>query len=349
MKWEKLAQRELDFLKNCLVFEAFTDNFIKVFGFYYPPYLTIRKGMSYTHYHNKESSFKMAKFILKKINQNPNFMKKLYKDGKKKFDNLIDYCKGLRDLENKDNIELLKIIKKYFVMYKEPYPYFLITIEARLFENDKRIEVKEAIEIMGRLRLYGRASFNKTHEIVHPLFDEIAKRFNISVYELKFLTPNEIIKLLKEERLDINQLVKDRQKCFFIHIDGKFMLHEDATLKLHYDDVKGITEIKGQGTFSAKYKGKVRIIKSNNDLKKLKKGEIIVTQMTTTDLITENLKKAGAIITDEGGITCHAAIVSREFKIPALIGTRIATKVLKNGDFVEVDATKGIIKKIKKK
>ena len=58
-------------------------------------------------------------------------------------------------------------------------------------------------------------------------------------------------------------------------------------------------------------------------------------------------EKAGAIVTDEGGLTSHAAIVSRELKIPCIVGTKIATKILKDGDIVEVDAKKGIVRKIK--
>ena len=58
------------------------------------------------------------------------------------------------------------------------------------------------------------------------------------------------------------------------------------------------------------------------------------------------LRKAAAIVTDEGGITCHAAIVARELKIPCIIGTQIATRVLKDGDLVLVDATNGVVKKI---
>jgi pyruvate, water dikinase len=61
------------------------------------------------------------------------------------------------------------------------------------------------------------------------------------------------------------------------------------------------------------------------------------------------MKKAAAIVTDVGGITCHAAIISRELKIPCVIGTKVATKVIKDGDIVEVDATKGTVKIIGKK
>lgn len=78
----------------------------------------------------------------------------------------------------------------------------------------------------------------------------------------------------------------------------------------------------------------------------MEKGEILVTVMTSPDFMVA-AKKAAAIVTDEGGITCHAAIVSREMKIPCIIGTKIATKVLKDGDIVEVDADKGVVRKIK--
>jgi len=80
---------------------------------------------------------------------------------------------------------------------------------------------------------------------------------------------------------------------------------------------------------------------------KLKQGDILVTTMTTPDFLFI-MKKAAGFITDEGGITCHAAIVSRELKIPCIIGTKIATKVLKDGDLVEVDAKKGIVRIIKR-
>ena len=58
------------------------------------------------------------------------------------------------------------------------------------------------------------------------------------------------------------------------------------------------------------------------------------------------MKKAAAIVTDEGGITCHAAIISRELGVPCVVGTKIATKVLKDNDFVEIRATHGLVRKL---
>jgi phosphohistidine swiveling domain-containing protein len=95
-----------------------------------------------------------------------------------------------------------------------------------------------------------------------------------------------------------------------------------------------------------KMEGNVQIILDANQ-QEFKKGNILVTTMTRPEFVPL-MRKASAIITDEGGITCHAAIVSRELKIPCLIGTKIATKALKTGDFIEMDMIKGIVRKINK-
>ena len=68
----------------------------------------------------------------------------------------------------------------------------------------------------------------------------------------------------------------------------------------------------------------------------------------TTPWYLPAMKKAAGFITDEGGLLCHAAIVSREMNKPCIIGTKIATKVLKDGDLVEVDANNGVVKILKK-
>ncbi|HID26708.1 MAG TPA: phosphoenolpyruvate synthase, partial [Methanosarcinales archaeon] len=90
--------------------------------------------------------------------------------------------------------------------------------------------------------------------------------------------------------------------------------------------------------------GIVKIIRGEDELDKVKDGDILVTTMTTPDMV-KAMKKAVAIITDEGGTTCHAAIVSRELGCPAVVGTRNATKVLSDGMMVTVDGAKGQVYK----
>ena len=85
---------------------------------------------------------------------------------------------------------------------------------------------------------------------------------------------------------------------------------------------------------------------SVREISKMKQGDILVTTMTSPEFVIA-MKKASAIVTDQGGLTSHAAIVSRELKIPCIIGTKIATKVLKDGQLVEVNANHGWVKIIK--
>ncbi len=106
------------------------------------------------------------------------------------------------------------------------------------------------------------------------------------------------------------------------------------------DIIKGIVASKGSG--KSKIVGEVRIV--HNPSKDIfNSGEILVTTMTRPEFVPI-MKKAKAIITDEGGLTSHAAIVSRELNTPAIIGTHIATQLLKNGFLVEVDISSGTVK-----
>src|SRR3989339_171590 len=105
---------------------------------------------------------------------------------------------------------------------------------------------------------------------------------------------------------------------------------------------KKITHIKGNAASLGCAKGLVRKVMALKHMNDFKKGEILVSPMTMPDFVPV-MKKSAAIITDEGGITCHAAIIAREFKKPCIVGTKNASEVLQNGDLVEVNADKGIV------
>ena len=106
-----------------------------------------------------------------------------------------------------------------------------------------------------------------------------------------------------------------------------------------------IKELKGQVAFPGKAWGKVRIIRSRQDLSTFKTGEILIAPMTDPSYLSI-MKRAAAFVTNEGGVLCHAAIVARELKKPCVIGTKHATHIFKDGDRVEVDAEKGIVRKL---
>ena len=108
-------------------------------------------------------------------------------------------------------------------------------------------------------------------------------------------------------------------------------------------------EIRGQGVNRGVYRGRVKLIPFEiasdylERLQELKKGDVLVSTTTGPEMVFA-FRQVGAIVTDEGGVCSHAAIVSREFGIPAVIGTKVATERLHDGDWVEVDAAAGVVR-----
>lgn len=100
--------------------------------------------------------------------------------------------------------------------------------------------------------------------------------------------------------------------------------------------------LQGMSASAGKAKGKVKIILNPSGIGKMRKGDILVTEMTNP-LFVPAMEKAAAVVTDEGGITCHAAIVSRELGIPCVVGTKKATKILKDEMEILVDGKNGEI------
>ncbi|MEK7075489.1 MAG: PEP-utilizing enzyme, partial [Patescibacteria group bacterium] len=150
---------------------------------------------------------------------------------------------------------------------------------------------------------------------------------------------------------DFKKIISARQKCFAHWFkEGKptIVSGKDARkVAVMAAGKQNNTVIKGFCASKGFVKGVVRVIYHRDEFKKFKTGDILVTAMTHPEFLPI-MKKAKAIITDEGGITCHASIVSRELCIPCIIGTSDATRLLKDGDLVEVDANKRVVRILKR-
>lgn len=114
--------------------------------------------------------------------------------------------------------------------------------------------------------------------------------------------------------------------------------------KTEGEEIKGEIILEGLAASPGIASGKIRIIENLEDLHQLKEGEILVTKMTNPDMVVA-MQKSAAIVTNDGGLTAHAAIVSREMGIPAIVGTHEATTKLKEGEIITVDGTNGKIYK----
>jgi len=191
----------------------------------------------------------------------------------------------------------------------------------------------------------------KSSGSIYKFWKEIGRRLKLDFENLVLLSAAEIIDLLKNEiELPKDILARRKNKIVLLKdnrinvLTGKKFqdfkkknIREETSLDEKIETIKGTVANQGQT------KGIVKVVLNLKDMKKVNKGDILVATMTIPEFVPA-MEKAAAFVTDEGGILCHAAIVSREMNKPCIIGTKIATQVLKNGNKVEVDANKGIVK-----
>jgi pyruvate,water dikinase len=186
-------------------------------------------------------------------------------------------------------------------------------------------------------------------------FKEIAEAIGVPYKKWVLLTSEEIKKILdgKLKAGDIDLQAREEAYCMLLQsgnielITGKKAreLSDFVENNVGKIDESAVT-FSGQPTYPGKVTGRVLIAENAEQAGRLREGEILVTSMTTPDFVPM-MKKAAAVVTNEGGLLSHAAIVSRELRKPCIVGTKIATKLLKNGDLVEVDSGKGIVTIIK--
>lgn len=204
------------------------------------------------------------------------------------------------------------------------------------------------------LRTFRKNIICQSHYYHMPLLYEIASRLELNNADIKFLSYDEIIRGIsgQESRIELKKLAATRQSGWGLLMwQGKINTITSTSKILKIMEQYRImppqkTKTKLiQGTIACRGKvvGRVKIIHKISELGKIEKGNILVTKMTTPDFVVA-MSKCGGIVTDEGGVTCHAAIVSREMNIPCLIATGHATSMLKDNDVVELDAHTGVVR-----
>lgn len=184
----------------------------------------------------------------------------------------------------------------------------------------------------------------------HRFLTEIGRRRGMSAYQLSHLVFYEIKELYNRPEVML-RLVRERQNGAFFALTPKgFYITGARAAKPFFKyfmtgKSTSSTMVQGVAASPGVVRGKARIVLTTRQMTLFRRGEILIANQTTPEFVPI-MKKANAIVTEQGGVTSHAAIVARELKKPCIIGTKIATKVLKDGDRVEVDATKGIVTKI---
>lgn len=172
---------------------------------------------------------------------------------------------------------------------------------------------------------------------------------------LRYGTLNELKRIIKERKVSKEQLAEfsaRRNGYFCLMYNGKEYVTSNKRVisdirSLLVDFKEKLDFLKGASAYPGKAAGRVRkAFHGIKNIRDIKPGDILVTNLTKPE-DTPLLKRFSAIITDEGGILSHIAIAARELKIPSVMSTKIATQILEEGDLVEVDANKGIVRIIK--
>lgn len=260
----------------------------------------------------------------------------------------IDHFKQITDILSQDLDREIQKIKDEFVAIRK---------EQRKAQKELGLDT----DLTGLLQIARDFSFLKAFRkdaLYHSfhttdlLLVEIEKRFNFDLIHLRQMLPVEILDLVRGlRRPSLETLNARHTSCALLVENGRssfiygYQMHEEIS-RIKIDKISNTSELKGQIANLGHAQGKVKIINNASDLAKMELGDILVSIATNPTLVPA-MRKAAAIVTDIGGITCHAAIVSRELGKPCVIGTRIATKILKDGDIVEVDAEHGTVKIIK--
>ncbi len=276
--------------------------------------------------------------LLKKVKSDNNFLFRLEK-------NFLEGFAKVKNIFDKQ----LELNHKGFCQYLELYEQSYVWFEAAWWLWDMNEKELGGVVLPDSFK----QSRETTQDYV-PKSELVIRKSLAKIYpELKeFVDVLRIFEIVKNNIPDISELVK-RKRCYYF-LDNKLFtklsrkeIEKKYNIKFETFDTEKTKEFVGESAYKGKVSGKVKIVLSAKTLDKVKNGDILVSGMTLPDFLPA-IQKSVAMITDEGGMLSHAAITAREMKKPCIIGTKIATKVLKDGDVVEVDADKGVVKIIKK-
>ncbi len=155
-------------------------------------------------------------------------------------------------------------------------------------------------------------------------------------------------------RLPSKRHLQERQAGFFYTAQKLYSgatikdMEKEFNIQLEQPVMSDVREVRGQTAYPGVVTGVVRRVMGHEHIGTLQRGEILLSPMTIPDFLPA-MEKAAAIVTDEGGMLCHAAIVARELQKPCVVGTKYGTSTFWDGDKVEVNATKGIVRLVRRK
>jgi len=215
------------------------------------------------------------------------------------------------------------------------------TIDLFQATRDHSKSLKQLLRLRNNTDAFGPGSDTVIQKSLQKIFPDHKKYSSVILLEEAL-----------SKKLPTRKILEQRLQEYFYTDNllflGKSKTHLEHTYNLRLEHFALYSKpiiLKGQIAFPGKVLGKVHKVINKKQMKRFRKGSILIAPYINVNLIP-NIKAAAAMVTDEGGIMSHMAAIAREFKLPSVIGTKIATKIFKDGDMVEVDATNGTVKKL---
>jgi len=252
-------------------------------------------------------------------------------------------------LEEKDIEEKLVGSERYFRELAEKQDKLERDLDIDEYHRALFSAMREATFLLD----HKKEIFTQIHFHCAKLLEEIGKRLGIAKELTQYYWPEELeTALVRGESLSKLKLTRRYKRCLAYWHNSVCLLKSgiaaEKFLQLHIKP-EGIspTVIDGIIASAGRYEGRVKVVLTAVEIAKVERGDILVAPMTSPDYVPA-MRRAGAIITDEGGVMCHAAIVSRELGVPCVVGTKNATEILHDGDIVEVNANHNSVRIVKK-
>lgn len=297
-----------------------------------------------SNYIAKKDLDSYSNYVADLIIKDNKFAEKLAKDTLTSADKLFEIVNLLKNKENLNLTNLIKL-KKLFYEHIPPHLSLKKVIDYLPKELQERL-----YPLLSQVRLKIEDLFNQVDFVLIDYTNMISDKSGYERNLTNFLTINEIITFFEEDKLPEKEELLIRTKGLAIFCKGnKFSILSGKDYQKFQKVLFDIdeTEVKGSVGFRGIAKGIARIVFNPNDVREFNDGDILITGMTRPEFLPL-MKRAGAFVTDAGGLLSHAAIIARELGKPCILGTENATKIIKNNDEVEVDANKGIVRILKR-
>ena len=234
----------------------------------------------------------------------------------------------------------------------ETYPERIKKLKSKIYrklDNKQLAELFDLAAKLGYMRDRKKALLGKSVQYRNKIIDEVQKRFDISWDDIRFYTMDDYLELLIKNRVISDEILEKRKQG--IYISSVSMLYSGSEAREEYyqaikndeEDVSVLNTRKGICASPGIVRGKARICLTFQESNKLEKGEILIAYGTDFDFMNAIVKSNG-IITEEGGILSHASVISRELKKPCIIAFKGITKLIKDGDLIELNAEEGSVK-----